>query len=1114
MKVHTGNKNYTCDICQQKFYDSSVLKKHIVVHTDLEQNHCYICQKRFFQTRDLKKHITVQHECNVCNKLFVKPGHKFCRMNKTSVIEMPVLNKSEHLDSLDTEMFENVTVHSKPLDVSDKEQMLCIDQVRANHITQLHNSNHLADIESKTVLESVSESREIKDSSTDHSEVNEVMPKCCSLYDDELTSLPKVRSNMSKTYNVTILCSHQRENTCQIAETTHNETFNTKQYENSKERVPNNLVQQPVDKNQAIKPKSISTSQLEHKTINTKPKQTKMHRRVNAKSDKHQYEAALKILGKNQAIRPKKAIQVNEVNCVASNRLNLGQIDTTSNYSSNNKNGESRTDTVTNSENLFDNESDIYLNTREQVTVSGRVGSEGKMERYVEMATANNSDTLKLKDTCESRAKVKADKKQDKPTVRTCRHCQRNFYGREEYLQHLRGHMKVTEFTCADCGHIFNKWRNFSKHTCSMGEPNEKSVKKYEYVCAHCDCVFKYEGSMNSHMNKRKVCHICKKVCCTITKMKQHMLTHREFYECDQCKKKFYMADILERHNKKYHSGQSYKCNINKRSFLWKSVLKRHSQSHQNDGSYKCEKCNRHFILPCSLSRHKAICGRDTAAHTLEEDAEESLKHEYHHNEDLENKSSHIGVHVSTVDKDEFNAVESFAKKTEADNATCVPKSSASDCSTNSLEKFTTGTDKRSVCMRNSKTNNFCYQAKLRNNTNKRKTRQQIDKITAFSRNKLRHTKRILNTQFRSHRNNTEKAHNNVNEIVGKGTDDLNEQYLEESNDMGDETIRKIKRCSIKCAAPEHAKKLIISNKLFHKDESRNKLKVRQNCNRLKKQRCSNDTAGEITGNKCDTTINQRTKEKCGQVKGCLKINQELRNGSSLNVVCKEEIQLKVDINEIIKIDRELVCDSGEETTHFAEATKSSILHTLSKHAKPENVNKIMIEGTSKYETDCFEDVCSYVEEIVVSKDPHKAASSVVNDRSSIMEWEYGEEIVLRTQMNKCMPRTVKERRNGNNDLEDVSIVKEISQSKEMTERYSTLVGGNKRKYELELCRSDSDIVGVSKPNSEANTVVEGIINKLEETDSDLSSDSTSDEDSDGYEECTSAEVKAMLSKL
>ena len=75
MLVHTGEKEFQCEVCEKKFSRQEHLKRHMLTHTKVKTHECDICSKKFSLKDHLVQHFRIHlgkkpYGCAECGKWF------------------------------------------------------------------------------------------------------------------------------------------------------------------------------------------------------------------------------------------------------------------------------------------------------------------------------------------------------------------------------------------------------------------------------------------------------------------------------------------------------------------------------------------------------------------------------------------------------------------------------------------------------------------------------------------------------------------------------------------------------------------------------------------------------------------------------------------------------------------------------------------------------------------------------------------------------------------------------------------------------------------------------------------------------------------------------------
>ena len=71
---------HECDVCEKVFLSPSKLAVHMRTHTNEKPYECDVCEKRFIQSGDLNTHMRIHtnekpYECDVCERRFTQSQH-------------------------------------------------------------------------------------------------------------------------------------------------------------------------------------------------------------------------------------------------------------------------------------------------------------------------------------------------------------------------------------------------------------------------------------------------------------------------------------------------------------------------------------------------------------------------------------------------------------------------------------------------------------------------------------------------------------------------------------------------------------------------------------------------------------------------------------------------------------------------------------------------------------------------------------------------------------------------------------------------------------------------------------------------------------------------------
>merc|ERR1711962_834032 len=102
-------------------------------------------------------------------------------------------------------------------------------------------------------------------------------------------------------------------------------------------------------------------------------------------------------------------------------------------------------------------------------------------------------------------------------------------------------------------------------------------------------------------------CHVCKKVFCSNSEVKQHMKfihSDEKPYTCKICESPFKTAACLQRHEKTHLEMKPHKCSYCGRSFRPRYHCRYHEATHDETQRHTCNTCGSSFAKASDLNRH------------------------------------------------------------------------------------------------------------------------------------------------------------------------------------------------------------------------------------------------------------------------------------------------------------------------------------------------------------------------------------------------------------------------------------------------------------------------------------------------------------------------------
>ncbi|XP_057336215.1 zinc finger protein 354C-like [Microplitis mediator] len=298
-------------------------------------------------------------------------------------------------------------------------------------------------------------------------------------------------------------------------------------------------------------------------------------------------------------------------------------------------------------------EDNNYLNiqgTEEVITSDNWYSSEVDDVSKIPEVDLTQSNLLEYDDTDEVPVEQSDSPINNNPFP--CDVCGRRFRAKVNLMNHVISHQNDRPHACNLCGaRYLNKFdlsNHLKTHACSPPHLNEDlnnnpgffftetktsypqkktNTRSTRYQCSDCRRVFRDKVSVDKHLcadknslSKSKNtsssndsefnCTICGKNFKSKTRLKRHMLSHRDKITCNECGDKFTNErDLLNHSNlhKKKLGDKVFKCNECDKVFSSRSSQQIHVRVHTGEKPYACRFCVSAFADGGTLRKHERI---------------------------------------------------------------------------------------------------------------------------------------------------------------------------------------------------------------------------------------------------------------------------------------------------------------------------------------------------------------------------------------------------------------------------------------------------------------------------------------------------------------------------
>lgn len=205
-----------------------------------------------------------------------------------------------------------------------------------------------------------------------------------------------------------------------------------------------------------------------------------------------------------------------------------------------------------------------------------------------------------------SKLKKHSLEKHNKPLMLSCSVCQKEFRTKSKLERHCASHENSTTHSCKDCGKTFKYKRDMLRH-----QEHHTDEEKTKLKCNFCPREFFRKHDLDRHVENIHPakapyrCELCLAGFGSAEQLEKHLPEHAATHPhiCWECQRGFRTIQNLKRHLVLHSDERPFSCPVCKRGFNRKYDMFQHMRIHRTE-RIECKLCDRKFVSGDGLRKH------------------------------------------------------------------------------------------------------------------------------------------------------------------------------------------------------------------------------------------------------------------------------------------------------------------------------------------------------------------------------------------------------------------------------------------------------------------------------------------------------------------------------